>query len=64
MCCTVLCYLLVKNCVRITYGEVNVLVEKLTIYFYRLERTAEIFKFGFIKRVDEGEITTVKDLES
>ena len=34
--CAVLCYLWVTNCVRITYDEVSVLVEKLTINFYRL----------------------------
>ena len=31
-----------KNCVRITYGEVKILVQKLTIYFYRLKLAAEI----------------------
>ena len=33
---------MVKNCVRITYGEVKILVQKLTIYFYRLKLAAEI----------------------
>ena len=39
--CAVLCYIWVQNCVRITYGEVNILVEKLTIYFYRLKLAAQ-----------------------
>ena len=42
MCCTVL--FMGKNCVNITYGEVDILVEKLTIHFYRLKLAAEIYR--------------------
>ena len=42
MCCTVL--FMGKNCVNITYGEVNMLVEKLTIHFYRLKLAVEIYR--------------------
>ena len=38
------------------------LVSKETVVLRRWERSKQ--KFGFIKRVDKGEITTVKDLES
>ena len=38
------------------------LVSKKTVVLRRWERSKQ--KFGFIKRVDKGEITTVKDLES
>ena len=38
------------------------LVSKETVVLRRWERSKQ--KFAFIKRVDKGEITTVKDLES
>ena len=38
------------------------LVSKETVVLRKWERSKQ--KFGFIKRVDKGEITTVKDLES
>ena len=38
------------------------LVSKETVVLRRWERSKQ--KFGFIKRVDKGSITTVKDLES
>ena len=38
------------------------LVSKETVVLRRWERSKQ--KFGFIKRLDKGEITTVKDLES
>ena len=38
------------------------LVSKETVVLRRWERSKQ--KFGFIKRVDKGEITTMKDLES
>ena len=38
------------------------LVSKETVVLRRWERSKQ--KFGFIKRVDKGEKTTVKDLES
>ena len=38
------------------------LVSKQTVVLRRWERSKQ--KFGFIKRVDKGWITTVKDLES
>jgi len=38
------------------------LVSKETVVLRRWERSKQ--KFGFIKRVDKGETTTVKDLES
>ena len=38
------------------------LVSKETVVLCRWERSKQ--KFGFIKRVDKGRITTVKDLES
>ena len=38
------------------------LVSKETVVLRRWERSKQ--KFGFIKRVDKGRITTVKDLES
>ena len=38
------------------------LVSKETVVLRRWERSKH--KFGFIKRVDKGRITTVKDLES
>ena len=38
------------------------LVSKETVVLCRWERSKQ--KFGFIKRVDKGWITTVKDLES
>ena len=38
------------------------LVSKETVVLRRWERSKQ--NFGFIKRVDKGEITTVKDLES
>ena len=42
--------------------KINSLVSKETVVLRRWERSKQ--KFGFIKRVDKGEITTVKDLES
>ena len=38
----------------------------VTVNLIRIPRLADnlLQKFGFIKRVDKGEITTVKDLES
>ena len=38
------------------------LISKETVVLRRWERSKQ--KFGFIKRVDKGRITTVKDLES
>ena len=38
------------------------LVSKETVVLRRWERSKQ--KFGVIKRVDKGEITTMKDLES
>ena len=43
-------------------GVIKFLVSKETVVLRRWERSKQ--KFGFIKRVDKGEITTVKDLES
>ena len=40
----------------------ELLVSKETVVLRRWERWIQ--KFGFIKRVDKGWITTVKDLES
>ena len=42
MCRTVL--FMGKNCVRLTSGEVNILVDKLTIYFCSLKLAAEIYR--------------------
>ena len=42
--------------------QTKFLVSKETVVLRRWERSKQ--KFGFIKRVDKGEITTVKDLES
>ena len=42
--------------------ENEFLVSKETVVLRRWERSKQ--KFGFIKRVDKGRITTVKDLES
>ena len=44
------------------YNLNKFLVSKETVVLRRWERSKQ--KFGFIKRVDKGEITTVKDLES
>ena len=44
------------------YRKNKFLVSKETVVLRRWERSKQ--KFGFIKRVDKGEITTVKDLES
>ena len=41
---------------------IKFLVSKETVVLRRWERSKQ--KFGFIKRVDKGEITIVKDLES
>ena len=50
---------LIKQCVM----ELNkFIVSKETVVLRRWERSKQ--KFGFIKRVDKGEITTVTDLES
>ena len=43
-------------------GNIEFLVSKETVVLRRWERSKQ--KFGFIKRVDKGWITTVKDLES
>ena len=43
-------------------GKNGFLVSKETVVLRRWERSKR--KFGFIKRVDKGWITTVKDLES
>ena len=43
-------------------GANEFLVSKETVVLRRWERSKQ--KFGFIKRVDKGWITTVKDLES
>ena len=48
---------------RLTDANINeFLVSKETVVLRRWERSKQ--KFGFIKRVDKGWITTVKDLES
>ena len=44
------------------YTLIKFLVSKETVVLRRWERSKQ--KFGFIKRVDKGEISTVKDLES
>ena len=54
------CCRLQWNYVRTTFNKF--LVSKETVVLRRWERSKQ--KFGFIKRVDKGEITTVKDLES
>ena len=41
---------------------IEFLVSTETVVLRRWERSKQ--KFGFIKRVDKGRITTVKDLES
>ena len=48
----------VKSCLKHKF-----LVSKGTVVLRRWERSKQKF-FGFIKRVDKSEITTVKDLES
>ena len=45
-----------------SYIFTKFLVSKETVVLRRWERSKQ--KFGFIKQVDKGEITTVKDLES
>ena len=51
------------NCWKRMYKLVDeFLVSKETVVLRRWERSKQ--KFGFIKRVDKGSITTVKDLES
>ena len=48
---------------KLTFWALNeFLVSKETVVLRRWERSKQ--KFGFIKRVDKGWITTVKDLES
>ena len=47
---------------RVKHTVNKFLVSKETVVLRRWERSKQ--KFGFIKRVDKGEITTVKDLES
>ena len=42
--------------------QIKFLVSKETVVLRRWERSKQ--KFGFIKRVDKGEITTLKDLET
>ena len=44
------------------YDDDEFLVSKEIVVLHRWERWKQ--KFGFIKRVDKGWITTVKDLES
>ena len=44
------------------YAKNELLVSKETVVLRRWE--AEKWKFGFVKRLDKGRITTVKDLES
>ena len=46
---------------RGVYFQNEFLVSKETVVLRRWERSKQ--KFGFIKRVDKGWITTVKDLE-
>ena len=48
--------------VPIIENNCKFLVSNETVVLRRWERSKQ--KFGFIKRVDKGEITTVKDLES
>ena len=48
--------------VKVTKISNKFLVSKETVVLRRWERSKQ--KFGFIKRVDKGEITTVKDFES
>ena len=50
------------ECVVVEQIRNTFLVSKETVVLRRWERSKQ--KFGFIKRVDKGEITTVKDLES
>ena len=55
------------TCCKCRFANLNMyglkfLVSKETVVLRRWERSKQ--KFGFIKRVDKGEITTVKDLES
>ena len=45
-----------------TNQPIKFLVSKETVVLRWWERSKQ--KFGFINRVDKGEITTVKDLES
>ena len=52
---------LLTKCYQTIYIH-KFLVSKETVVLRRWERSKQ--KFGFIKRVDKGEITTVKDLES
>ena len=49
-------------CLSVCLSVNKFLVSKETVVLRRWERSKQ--KFGFIKRVDKGEITTVKDLES
>ena len=57
LCCAVNFFILENS------GTFNkFLVSKETVVLRWWERSKQ--KFGFIKRVDKGEITTVKDLES
>ena len=46
---------------RLLYNIKKFLVSKETVVLRLWDRSKQ--KFGFIKRVDKGEITTVKDLE-
>ena len=52
---------LLTKCYQTIYIH-KFLVSKETVVLRRWERSKQ--KFGFIKQVDKGEITTVKDLES
>ena len=47
---------------NLSFKSYKFLVSKETVVLRRWERSKQ--KFGFIKRVDNGEITTVKDLKS
>ena len=55
---------IIRQVVSDIEGVLNIefLVSKETVVLRRWERSKQ--KFGFIKRVDKGRITTVKDLES
>ena len=52
----------VNNCSKQYFYTNKFLVSKETVVLRRWERSKQ--NFGFIKRVDKDEITTVKDLES
>ena len=61
-CCSCLCFMQKKtNQIGLLVTD-KFLVSIETVVLRRWERSKQ--KFGFIKRVDKSEITTVKDLES